>query len=183
MNKKIAWLGIVFVVFAVGMRFLPHTPNFVPIGALALFSGVYFSKKWGLIAPLTAMLASDLFIGFYDFKLMAVVYGSFLALVLAGWLVRKNKSFATITAGVLGGSVFFFLTTNFAVWLMSNWYPHTLDGLILSYTLGLPFFRSTLLGNLFYSGIFFGVYAGMPVLKILLVNLFRTARLKVELKK
>lgn len=40
----------------------------------------------------------------------------------------------------------------------SNWYPHTLDGLIQSYTLAIPFFRNTLLGDLGYTVVLFGGY-------------------------
>mgnify|MGYP000424529956 CR=1 FL=1 len=39
-----------------------------------------------------------------------------------------------------------------------TWYPHTLDGLLLSYTAALPFFRNSLASNMFYGGLFFGSY-------------------------
>jgi len=47
-------------------------------------------------------------------------------------------------------SIFFFLYTNFGWWLLSNMYPHNLDGLIQCYIMGLPFFKNNLIGNLIF---------------------------------
>jgi hypothetical protein len=164
MNKKFIILAILFGALSVVLRLLPHAPNFAPIGALALFAGIYFPKKWGIVVPILVMIISDFFIGFYDLKLMGVVYGSFLIMTVFGYFVRRGKNFINITFGILGGSIFFFITTNFAVWALSDWYPHTIGGLIYCYTLALPFFKSSLMSNIFYGGIFFGVYEFMDVL-------------------
>ena len=66
-NKQVVVVCItVFLVFLGALaRFLPHSPNFVPIAALALFAACYLPKKWALIVPLGAMFLSDIFIGFY----------------------------------------------------------------------------------------------------------------------
>ncbi|MFC1630124.1 DUF6580 family putative transport protein [Patescibacteria group bacterium] len=48
--------------------------------------------------------------------------------------------------------------TNFAVWIFTPWYQKTLSGIIQCYVMALPFFRNTLLGNMFYVSIFFGIY-------------------------
>lgn len=151
--------GIIFVVFTIILRLVPHAPNFVPVAALALWAGVYFPKKWGLIAPIAVMFISDALIGFYDWRLMLVVYVSFIITGFIGWLIKNNPSVAKIAMGSLAGSMLFFIATNFAVWALSSWYPHTLYGLIDAYTMGIPFLRNTLVGDLFYSGLFFGSYA------------------------
>lgn len=150
---------IVIALLSFGIRLLPHAPNFTPVGALALFAGVYLAKKhwWGLFLPLFIMFTSDLFIGFYDFKLMAVVYGSFLLYALIGKIVPKQNPLFVL-GGALGGAVFFYLATNFAVWAFSPWYAKSFEGLMLSYTLALPFFRATLLGDLLFTGLFFGAF-------------------------
>jgi hypothetical protein len=161
MDKRFL-LGFILLTFivVVVMRIMPHIPNFTPLGAFALFVGVFVARKhwWGLLLPLFAMFLSDLFIGFYDLKLMAVVYGSFLAYTGLGMLVAKRKSIATVFLGGIGGAILFYLATNFAVWAFSTWYPHTIQGLMLSYTLALPFFKYTLLGDLFFTGVLFGSY-------------------------
>ena len=53
----------------------------------------------------------------------------------------------------VGSSVWFFLTTNFAVWLAWDFYPKTLEGLITCFTLALPFFTNTLLSTVIFTGI------------------------------
>ena len=155
-NKIIIF--IILVSSGVILRFLPHPWNFAPIAAIALFSGVYLGKKYAIAAPILAMLVSDIFLGFYEWKLMLAVYVCFALIGLIGVLIRKHKSVQTVIGGSLLASILFFLITNFAVWQFAFWYPKTLSGLIQNYILALPFFRNTLLGDLFYTGFFFGAY-------------------------
>lgn len=158
MKKNIPFLAIAFVIAGAILRFVPHFPNFAPITAMALFGGVYLGKKYALIVPLMAMLVSDLFIGFYDIKLMTGVYISFLLVGLIGLFIKKYKNIGTIIGGTILSSVLFFLITNFAVWAFYDWYPHTLSGLTQCFTMAIPFFRGTLMGDLFYVTILFGIY-------------------------
>lgn len=156
---------IFFIIAAVLIRVLshfdiiPHLPNFAPIAAMALFGGVYFlNKKYALIIPLAAMIISDIFIGFYNPWIMASVYGSFLLIGILGLWLKKHKTVPNIIGASLIGSVAFFLITNLAVWAVPfSFYPHTLQGLLQSYMMGLPFFRNTLMGDLFYTGTMFGL--------------------------
>jgi len=146
-------------------------PNFAPIAAMALFSGYYFrSAKVAVLVPLLAMALSDLFIGGYEWQMMVVVYGA-LALpvafrvLLRKYLAMERGSASSAAVGLSGlltcslaSSLFFFLVTNFAWWPWSM-YEHNWEGLILCYQQGLPFFRNTLAGDLFFSGALFGMYA------------------------
>ena len=59
----------------------------------------------------------------------------------------------------ISASLFFFLVTNFAVWLWSGMYAHTIAGLSECFTLGLPFFRNTLLSDVMYTYGLFGLYS------------------------
>ncbi len=147
---------LLFIALAVILRLVPHMPNVAPIAAMALFGGVYLNKKYALIVPLVAMFLSDIFLGFHN--VMPFVYGSFLVSGLLGLLVRNHKSFINITGVTLLSSVIFFTVTNFGVWVMGNMYPHTLSGLMTCYAMGVPFFRNTLVGDLFYAGVLFGSY-------------------------
>ncbi len=145
------------------VRLLPgHVPNFTPMGALALFTGVYLARysKWWVLMPLAAMFASDLFIGFYEWRIMAAVYGGFLIYSLLGLIVSRYKNAITIFGTGALGAVLFYLVTNFAVWAFSGVYTLTLGGLIESYVLAIPFFRSTIIGDLVFTGLFFGAYEG-----------------------
>ena len=47
----------------------------------------------------------------------------------------------------------FFLVTNFAVWLAWDYYPKTLEGLILCYTMAIPFFQNTLISTCLFTGV------------------------------
>ena len=154
MKRLINPLLIIF--FAVLLRLVPHVPNFAPISAMALFGGAYLNKKYALIVPLTAMFVSDLFLGFHNTILF--VYGSFLLIGLIGIWLRKHISLRNIFIAALFSSFLFFMITNFGVWLWGNLYPKNFSGLIQCYFFALPFFRNTILGDLFYTGVFFGSY-------------------------
>src|SRR3989344_4531539 len=123
-NKNMNLVLILITVMACLIRLLPHPANFAPMGALAITSGLYARKKWELLLPIGAMFVTDYFIGFYDVKVMAVVYGSFLLSTFIGVLVARNKNFSTVVGGTFAGSVLFYLTTNFAVWAFSSMYVH-----------------------------------------------------------
>lgn len=146
----------VIILFAVILRLVPHVPNFAPISAMALFGGVYLNKKYALIVPLIAMFLSDIFLGFHN--TMVFVYGSFVLTGLIGLWLRKRKNFTNIIAAAFLSSLLFFLITNFGVWLESRFYSPNIPGLVESYVMGIPFFRNTILGDLFYTGLFFGSY-------------------------
>lgn len=149
-------IASLLVLFGVVLRFLPHPPNFVPIGAIALFAGMYLPKRWFIIVPILAMIISDFFIGFYSWKLMLAVYGSFTLMGIIGLWIRQHKRFSTILGGTLLGPVLFFLIVNAAVWAFGSMYTHDLSGLLQSYIMAIPFFRNSLLGNLFYVGVLVG---------------------------
>ena len=50
-------------------------------------------------------------------------------------------------------SIIFFILTNLGVWYLG--YPKNIEGFIACFTLALPFFVNTILGDLFYSFILF----------------------------
>ncbi len=143
------------ILFAAVMRLVPHYPNFTPIAAIALFGGAHMGRKWlAFFIPFFALFISDLIIGFHGF--MIPVYISFALVVLLGNLMRNNIKKGTVIGGALASSLLFFILTNFAVWAGSPFYPQTFSGLMQSYTMAIPFFHATVLGDLFYSGVFFG---------------------------
>lgn len=157
-NSTIKLAALALIGFGVAARLLPHPANFAPITAMALFGGAYLPKKYAFIIPLAAMVISDYFIGFYG-TTMFYVYGSFVLSGLIGLWLRSHKNAGTILGGSLMASILFFLITNYGVWANPHsWYPHNFVGLMQSYTMGLPFFRNTLLGDMGYTAVFFGAY-------------------------
>ncbi len=165
-------LIIFFIIAAILLRLTPHVPNFAPITAIALFGGAYLSKKTAIFLPLIIMVISDYLLLYwtgnsFNFqKLISplslfhsttlFVWGSFFISSLIGIYISKRKSVTNVFAASLIASIQFFIITNFGVWAMRTMYPNNLEGLIQSYIMGLPFLRTTLLGDLFYSGAFFG---------------------------
>lgn len=160
------------IILAVVARLIPHSPNFAPIGGLALFSGANFKKKSALLVPLLAMFISDIFLGFH--KTIPFVYVSFIIIAMIGSLIKNNK-WQSILGASLISSVLFFLITNFGVWATGSMYQKNLSGLIQSYVMGIPFFRNTIISDLFYSFTFFYGYRFLSVLifkKIKLPSLY-----------
>jgi hypothetical protein len=144
------------ILSAVLLRLLPHVPNFTPIGAMALFGGVYLRKRYAFFIPLVAMIVSDFFLGFSAST--PAVYGSFLITVGMGIWLKNHKSAQNIILSSLISSSIFYLLTNFNFWYPKALYARTFSGMIESYVMALPFFRPTVFGDLFYTGLFFGGY-------------------------
>jgi hypothetical protein len=161
MNKKSKLIiSLALIIFGVVCRLIPHMWNFAPIVGISLFAGVYLGRNYALVLPLIAVLVSDTFIGFYEWQIVLAVYGSYLLIGLMSAIIKRYKKLETIIAVSIMASVLFFIITNWAVWQFSAWYTKDLAGLMQSYTLALPFFRNTLLGNLFYTLALFGCYEG-----------------------
>ena len=147
MKHKDNMVIFLLIVFATLTRLFPHPPNMTPITGIALFSAMSFTnKKLAFIIPLICMFLSDIFLGFHFISLF--VYLSFFMISLMG------LKFKTISIkNILMSSTLFFLITNFGVWLIG--YPHTLSGLINCYTLAIPFFGNTILGDLIFTNALF----------------------------
>lgn len=161
MNFKKITPGIAFIagaiLFGALMRLVPHWPNFTPVAAMALFSGTYIRKKHlAFLVPFAALLVSDLILGLHAW--MLAVYLSFALVVVLGFWLKNRIKTGTLLAASIGSSLLFFLITNFAVWLGSPYYAQSLAGLMGSYTMGLPFLLNGLMGDLFYTGVFFGSF-------------------------
>ncbi len=159
------------ITLAVLSRLIPHPSNFAPMMAMGIFGGALFMKRiWALIIPILSIWLSD-------FLLNNVVYGQyfdhfvwlyegwywqygiyFLTPIISMLVFKKSISFVKITGLNIGSAILFFLVSNFGVWAGGTLYAKTWEGLIACYTMGLPFFKETILSNLFYSAILFGGY-------------------------
>ena len=138
-------------------RLIPHLPNFTAIGAMALFGGAYFSnRKLAFAVPLIAMFLTDLIIGFHN--TMIAVYIAFALMVIIGMIMIRKKKTTNIILATVTATVLFFIITNFAIWISGIMYPVTGAGLVECYVAAIPFFGYNLAGNLFYSGVMFGLF-------------------------
>ena len=168
-------LKVITGMIAVGAlcRLLPHPDNFAPIGAMALFGGCYISnKRMAFIIPLGAMLLSDVLLQLINgtgFHLgMIWVYGAFALITCLGFFLRGREQCQTIMVASLVGSMLFFVITNFGQWA-TGYYGYTCEALTKSFIMGIPFFRGTVMGDLFFNLVLFGSFAlarwKFPVLK------------------
>src|SRR5579871_3239972 len=137
-----------FLVFAGLMsRLLPHPPNLVALGAIALYAGARLPRRWALTVPLVIVAFSDVAIDFqhalsglvlvckhgYLFNPLSrlTTYAVFTALALAGGCVPRNAGPLTRAGMSVLGSIAFFLASNLAVWAEGSGYdfPRTFAGL------------------------------------------------------
>lgn len=167
-NKHFLLIAGIIVV-AVVSRMLPHPANFTPLAAIALFGGAYFKdRKWAFFVPILALLFSDFLLevlyrtgyraypGFH--ASMIFVYGSMGLVVAMGGLIARRINVFTVLAGATAASLVFFLVTNFGAWLSLPEYAKTIPGLVQAYIAGIPFYKWTLLGDLCYTALIFGVF-------------------------
>jgi hypothetical protein len=149
---------IVMVVLGACARLVPHPWNFTPIMTIGLFAGSHTRKaSTGILATLLALALSDAILGFYSG--FWYVYAAALIPVFLGRLIRSRTGVEPVAAAAFASSLFFFLVTNFVVWMTGNMYPHTINGLWACFLAGIPFYRNQILGDAFYTVTIFGGYA------------------------
>ncbi|GBU23671.1 hypothetical protein R83H12_00287 [Fibrobacteria bacterium R8-3-H12] len=158
------------ILLAALSRLVPHPHNFSPIGGMALFGAAYFAKRqWAFVVPIVSMWISDLalnnivygeyfdhFVWFYNGSMFT--YGAFALIALLGIFSLKKVQIHNLALSALGASVIFFIVSNFGVWFSGTMYPKDLSGLVACYVAGIPFFKNTILGDLFYSAVLFGFF-------------------------
>jgi hypothetical protein len=155
--NRLTLLAISLVIIGVVLRIIPHTANFAPVGAIALFAGAVLSFRTALWLPLSIMVASDLIIGLHP--TVAFTWGGFLLVALFGTLLRNQSNLVRAPLGALGAALIFFIVSNYGVWLEGKLYPPTWQGLVECYTLALPFLRTSLVADIAYSVLIFGLYS------------------------
>lgn len=149
-------VSLVLIIIGALLRLGPHIPNATPVAAIALLASAYLSWKHSLFVVTSIMLITDLILGFHS--TMIWVYASFGLIAMLAWMFRKKFNLKSLVFFSLSGSLLFFLITNFGVWVSTSMYDKTLSGLIECYTLAIPFFRNTIMGDVFYSFSLFGLY-------------------------
>ncbi|HTD52302.1 MAG TPA: DUF6580 family putative transport protein, partial [Thermoanaerobaculia bacterium] len=88
--------AVLLVLLGALTRLLPHPPNFVALGALALYSGARLPRRVAVAVPLAAMALSDLALdlgtGRRAISLVRLtIYATFAAIVLAGRYARGRS--------------------------------------------------------------------------------------------
>ena len=143
---RIQKIVLLIIIFGIICRLIPHPPNFSPVTAIALFGGLNFSdKRIAFSIPLVVLFLSDLILGISMINLF--VYTGFLLIVFLGTKIKSIKF-----GNIILSSFIFFLISNFGVWIIG--YPKNIEGLILCYTMAIPFFGYSIAGDLFFGYLF-----------------------------
>jgi hypothetical protein len=157
--KKLTKVWIL-IIFGILFRTAWHIgPNIEFVTCATLLASWYLDRKWSVIIPLTIMIISDLILGnskIFIFTWSAYIIIALMSSNIAGRIrlskhgSKMRELLVKYTALGAGGSIWFFIWTNFGVWLLDSWgmYPKTIYGLMNAYIMGIPFFRYNLLSNI-----------------------------------
>ena len=147
-------------------RVLPHPPNFAPVNALCLISGLVIGHRLlTFVIPLVTIYVSDFIINntvgrpFIESDSLLIfwsdfMWGTYLAygtIIVFSLLFLRNHSYGKMIGGSLLATLLFFVITNGVTWYTSPLYPQSFAGLIACYGLGLEFILNPTLGDLFFT--------------------------------
>jgi hypothetical protein len=164
---------VLLVVIAVVGRMGRVDWNFTPVAATALFAGYYFRNRWiAALVPLSALAVSDLVEpSHFSPWVLATVWASMLLPAMLGpWLRECASKAQTLVRGgtsALLPALFFFVTTNFAVWAVGPvpgsalQFMPDLAGIVECYVAAIPFALKMVTGDLFYMTLIFGAWAAV----------------------
>ncbi len=172
LSKNLIFTLIALIVVAALYRVIPGRPfGFAPQIAMALFAGaVIKDKKSAFALPLVSMFLSDaiyqiLYVsklsimpGFYEGQITNYIL--FTLLTAVGFLIKKINLASVVLASITAPTVYFFLS-NFLVWFSGTGgyqRPKTFEGLMMCMADGIPFYKNSLWGTLFFSMVLFGGY-------------------------
>lgn len=151
MNKKHLTL-VLLISFALLERLVFDLgPNIELVTSVALISAMYLGSKYSTVSVFIIMALSDMVLG--NTNIFLFTWSGFLipAALAHKYFKGSNSVPLRITKGSMAGiysSIFFFIWTNFGVWLLATMYPHNLTGLMQSYAMGLPFLKMNLISTL-----------------------------------
>lgn len=159
---------ITLIIAATAMRLaslqFPFLSNFTPLGAVAMFGGVYFTDKWkAYLTVLLTFFVSDVIIN-HSYTGQWSLWSSytfwncvcFSIVVLIGSFIKKIN---------VGTSVVILFAPVIVHWLVMDlpWvndanglYPHTLIGYGEALIAAIPFEKNMLLGDAVFGAILFG---------------------------
>ena len=150
MNYLKISIGI-FIALATS-RFVPHPPNFTSLLALSFYVPALLGTRF-IPALIFSFVITDYFIGFHSVTFFT--WGSilFIGLISKYFIGNLYKRIS----GALIGALIFFIVTNFGIWTIGS-YGYSLNGLITSYTLAIPFFTYSIISTFIFSVIIESLY-------------------------
>jgi hypothetical protein len=125
--------GITQPIFIADMFFI--------VALVSLASGILLRGYYTIIIPVAVMMITDVFMGnsyVFLFTWSGFAFIALMAYTFSRTTLRSSQSVIKIMGIGIGSILIYDLWTNFGWWL-GPYFPHTLDGLLLCYTLAIPF--------------------------------------------
>lgn len=175
LNKSNLLILLLLIVVAALYRVWDGRPmGFAPQIAMALFAGsVAKDKRFSFLFPILSLFVSDLLYQLLYAQGLSTIKGFYsgqwenylliASITVIGFFINKKK-IGQIFIGSLAGAIYFFLVSNFMVWVgggldrFNQPYPQTLSGLLYCYYEAIQFFKWSLISTLLFNGVFFGSY-------------------------
>ena len=145
--------------------------NFSPIGAIGIFGGAYFNKKWKAFAlPLLILFISDFILHQTVFKAYSSgilysgwywVYGAFVLMTVTGRWLLKTVTVNLFLISVFTSVLIHWTVTDLGVWIGSKTYTQDFNGYMACLVNAIPYELRFLTGTLAYGVILFGLFEWM----------------------
>jgi hypothetical protein len=161
-------IAVLLILAAALSRVLMYPHNFSPMVGMAIFGGaVIKDKRLAFALPLFSMFLSDVLFqvfhiaqGFWGWGQL-IGYGIFGLITIIAFNLKKINV-VNVAGYSIMSSVIFFVLSNTGFFVFDNpvyfTYPQSFAGYIACLKGGLPFFRTSILADLIYSGVLFGAY-------------------------
>ena len=162
MNYLKISIGIFFALAA--SRFIPHPPNFTSLIALSFYVPALLGRRF-IPSLIFSFLLTDLVIGFHN--TLFFTWGSVLLIGIISNIFKKNLGLRLI--GAIVGVLIFFIFSNFGVWC-TGLYGYNFEGLIICYSLALPFLGNTFVSTIIFSALIEILLSIMKLIKIRIYN-------------
>lgn len=157
MNKRNVIIIAGLAIAAISWRIINHAymlaPNLEIVTAVSVLAAMMIGWQAAIIVPIITMAVSDAIIGtspiiLFTWSCFALIGAS--AVILKRLNHYPGRQLIGAAGFAIISSTLFFVVTNFGVWLQGFgfYYPSTLAGLGESYMMGIPFYRTMLIGNL-----------------------------------
>lgn len=132
--------------------------SYTPLGAVALFSGLYLTKKNAFLVPLLAIVLSDIVLALvggrsFIYDTLPFVYGAFSLMILVGKQLKSQTKIAQLFFGSFTVVFIHWFITDLGVWLIGSMYPMTTAGFLECLTLAIPFELAFLKGTFLYGAL------------------------------
>lgn len=181
--RKFLIASLLIALGVAGRTVFHLAPNVEVVTLASLLGATYLGRRYAVFVPFVIMVISDTMLG--NTNIFIFTWSAWMAIGFFGLILRQFRGTKLIGAATGMGvfaSVFFYLYTNFGVWLLDSWgmYSRDFSGLIHCYIMGLPFLKLNLVGNLVFVPLGFSlvelVFRKENVFSLVKINSLRNAK-------